>query len=189
MENRYSKSYGIILLIDHRKTVLIERIIPYVRLHFEMRYKNKANEEKFLNEFLPKQPKAVIEDYKRFVTIQEYEDKFDFPHGQKDKKEDKFTSALREFKEETGYTFDESKATFHDQVTIEFTGLDGYFYSQEYYIISVPYVELLPKNKKELSYTPHIMDIEEAIKILCKQQSIKKDNKHKVLLRAAKLIK
>lgn len=175
---KFSVSYGLIVIVNNTSVVMIERKYPYVLSKYEM-YHKKINYVDFRFNFLPKQNSALRWDYCRFRCNVQFEDKYDFPHGQKDKKEsDSFKCAMREFEEETGFTFD-----FPDHIPepkiVQFTGLDEYFYTQYYYIVHVPSIRTC--KMKDTQYSTHVMNIEKAKDCLLRQQSIKKDNKHLLL--------
>lgn len=207
--NAFSTSYGIIVVTKDKKTVIIQRKIPYCVQDFLMKNKSlniNNYQESFLKNFLKSLSAPLKYDYLRFVCNLDFEDQYDFPHGQlqlnsksfkktlhkienksdqrtKDLKALAFSTAFREFKEETGYCFDISpkKIANLDTQLVRFIGLDNYSYTQLYFIVKVNKLKKCKNFKRDSFYNPLLIDIHKAVKLLEKQQRIKCDGKDKLL--------
>lgn len=204
--NAFSTSYGVVVVTKDKKTVIIQRKIPYCVQDFLMKNKSlniNNYEESFYKNFSSSWNKSIKTDYLQFKQNKEFEDQFDFPHGQlecnkrllrkllqNNSEEDKnyfkkiaFLTAVREFKEETGYCFDFPRKNLAniEMICIKFTGLDNFSYTQIYFIVKVNKLKECKNVKRDNYYEPLFIDIKEAIKLLKKQQLIKRDNKDVML--------
>lgn len=177
--NNFAESYGLIVIVNKTQVVLIERTIPYVILQYLIVKRKKTLDfADFLEHYLPKQRNEMKLDFRRYESGRPYEDQFDFPHGQKENVEkDPFSIAFREFREETGYTFDIPLPLPPPSKTIEFTGLDGFHYKQTFFVVHVASLRECPA-VEEKHYSTHIVDISKARCLLGGQQFMKRDGKH-----------
>ncbi|GFS72675.1 uncharacterized protein TNCV_1420711 [Trichonephila clavipes] len=135
-----------------------------------------------------------------------YDDLYDFPHGQlrSKPKEDISTIKLfyvvyREFQEETGFHFKFTKEERVEQyplVTLQYTGLDGSLYKQNYFIVSdvrglkrhvcfnsyskssTTKGQITAWNDDRLIYERLLLSIEVAFRKFTVQQKMKSDMKH-----------
>lgn len=204
--NAFSTSYGVVVVTKDKKTVIIQRKIPYCVQDFLMKNKSlniNNYEESFYKNF------SKSWDYLRFAYNLEFEDQFDFPHGQlqfnkrslrkilsttqNNSDESKnhfkkiaFLTAVREFKEETGYCFDFSPKNIAniDMQYISFIGLDNCLYEQIYFMVKVNKLKKCKNVKRDNFYESHLIDIEKAVKLFKKQQLIKRDGKDVMLSNA-----
>lgn len=208
-KNNFSTSYGLIIITKEKNVVIIRRKIPYCVQNFLIKNKNLTINnyiEPFMEYFKTMESNMKF-DYFNFVCNLQFEDEFDFPHGQLDfttvskiiqviqnkkfnhlyknkLKYHTFMTALREFKEETGYYFKfTSKIKDIPIKTIEFTGLDNCFYKQTYFIIKVDRLEKAKNSKLEQFYEPLVLNICDALKLFKKQQKVKFDGKDLILSR------
>ncbi|GFR31709.1 uncharacterized protein TNCT_58671 [Trichonephila clavata] len=137
--------------------VVLRRKVPYCiqdffhRLHTK-KYLLPSSPSQFFDiraefedEWLPMLKKHGLEDYKRYLNGEYFEDLYDFPHGQlrSKLKEDistieLFNAAYREFQEETGFHFKFTKEEVerYPLVTSQYKGLDGFLYKQNYFIVN-----------------------------------------------------
>lgn len=165
-----------------------------------------------------------IKDFRNYKSGKMFEDKYDFPHGQMTRRtktylnekigkseniQNKnyyvnlltkfagFITAFVEFEEETGYTFRfDSDMVKHDvvEMVLKFRGLDGYFYEQHFFMVTVDKLEKMNKNcvnrhrivateiDREI-YEAKFVEIEEAKKLFYEQERElqKVDLKHTLL--------
>lgn len=207
--NAFSTSYGLVIVTKDKKTVILQRKIPYCVQDFLMKNKSlniNNYKESFMKSFATSWSVPVKLDYLRFVCGLEFEDQFDFPHGQiqlnkkslrrilstiqmksdqgkEDLKSLAFSTAVREFKEETGYCFDfhpKNIANVETQL-ICFMGLDNCFYKQLYFIVTVDKIKKCRNFKRDNYYDSFLIDIEKAVKLFEHQQLIKCDGKDALL--------
>lgn len=205
--NMYSTAYGLIVLTEEKKIVLLKRKVPYCVQDFLMknRHLNLNNYEKSFQNYFKTLDFQLKIDYINFRNNLSFEDEYDFPHGQMELNTKKlkyliehiqmksksntsvfkfyaFITAIREFKEETGYSFQlQNDLNSIPICKSEFVGLDGYFYQQIYFIIKVKNLEVIPNLKIDDYHKPIIMDLPKAIEIFNKQQKIKVDKKNLLL--------
>lgn len=207
--NAFSTSYGLIVITKDKKTVILQRKIPYCVQDFLMKHTSlniNDYKETFFKSFSKTLSVPVKLDYLRFVCGLEFEDQFDFPHGQiqlnsesfknimsmieKNLDQGKrlfkclaFLTAVREFKEETGYSFDFHRKNIANLETklINFIGLDNCLYKQLYFIVKVDTLKKCNNFKRDNFYDPLLIDIETAVKLFEKQQLIKCDGKDIIL--------
>lgn len=207
--NAFSTSYGLVVVTKDKKTVILQRKIPYCVQEFLMKNKSlniNNYKESFLKKFSKSLSVLIKLDYLRFVCGLEFEDQFDFPHGQiqlnsgslnnimnkiqsnsdqgkKHLKSLAFLTAFREFKEETGYYFEfhhQNIANINTQL-ISFIGLDNCLYRQLYFIVTVDTLKKCKNFKRDHFYEPLLIDLEKAVKLFEKQQLIKCDGKDSML--------
>ena len=202
--NAFTESYGLIVLTKDKKIVLIQRKIPYCVQDFLMKNKSYTINN-YHNAFIEQSFKSLNLnmkfDYIQFVCGSEFEDQFDLPHGQMELPNGitekqiiklannknyliryAFNTALREFKEETGYSFKLNKNIADLPIqTIKFIGLDNFFYRQTYFIVTVDKLEKCKDIKGDHFYEPIIIDITKAFELFKNQQPIKCDGKDKIL--------
>lgn len=201
-KNLFSVSYGLIVITKDKKTVITHRKIPYSVQNFLMAEKdfdiNNYKEEFLHNTFKTLTLNMKI-DYLQFLCGLSFEDEYDFARGQMQLNSTKvkqiikknspnqlkfyaFMTAVREFKEETGYSFN-SKLNLKDIPikTLQFIGLDDCYYTQVYFIVIVDKLEKCKNCILDSFYEPLFIDISKAIDLFKKQQTIKKDNKHLIL--------
>lgn len=200
--NLFSVSYGLIVITKDKKTVITHRKIPYCvqnflmeKTHFDM---NNYKEEFLHNTFKTLNTNMKI-DYLRFLCGLPFEDEYDFARGQMQLNSTKmkqiimkkspnqlkfyaFMTAVREFKEETGYSFN-AKVNVKDIPTkiLQFMGLDDCYYKQVYFIVTIDKLEKCKNYILDSFYEPLFIDISNAIELFQKQQTIKVDNKHLIL--------
>lgn len=207
--NAFSTSYGLVVVTKDKKTVIIQRKIPYCVQDFLMKNTSlniNNYHEAFFKQFSNSWSVLVKLDYLRFVYNLEFEDQFDFPHGQiqlnsrslkhiintiqknsdqgkKHLKSIAFMTAVREFKEETGYYFDFHSKNIANIKTklISFIGLDNCLYKQLYFIVTVDKLKKSNNIKRDNYFESLLIDIEEAVKLFKKQQHIKCDGKDVLL--------
>lgn len=196
-------SFGIILVVNN-KVLVLEKMVPYcVESYFrttkswsgicESRHKRKKKIDPW---FANRRSIATFEkkkfctlsmlekmDYSSYKKGAMFEDKFDFPKGRKRGNESEITAALREFKEETGYQFD--NFTISKTVEYIFRGLDDQYYMQKFFVIKdPPNLQKVKGNKTATSllYYVRFLSKEHAKILFTLQQQIKCDNKHKLFL-------
>lgn len=200
--NLFSVSYGLIVITKDKKTVITHRKIPYCVQNFLMEKKH-FDMNNYKREFLRNTFKTLTTnmkiDYLRFLCGLPFEDEYDFARGQMQLNSTKmkqllkknnptqlkfhaFMTAVREFKEETGYSFN-AKLNLKDIPikTLQFIGLDECYYKQVYFIVTVDKLEKCKNYTLENFYEPLFIDITKAIDLFKKQQTIKVDNKHLIL--------
>jgi hypothetical protein len=200
--NKFSKSAGLIVITKDKKVVLIRRVLPYCYENFFYKRKIKPITleksmvyiDKFKKEYLSGLSPIEQRDFINFYEGNgKCEDLFDFPHGQiknskkitrcnmYEHKKLLFKTAMQEFEEETGYTFDNDTELEDKKILlVEFRANDDYIYTQFYFKITD--VDLKPyMGKKESQYITHLIPIEEARRILREQQNVKTDRKHILL--------
>lgn len=153
-------------------------------------------------------------DYQRFKNGTVFEDMFDYPHGQIAASKfprtrlQCFMNAYREFREETGFRFSFIKEDIDNYplVKVEFQGCDQQAYTQYYFIIenvkglrrfryfdsfTEPFLSTVKINNwkdDRLAYKSYLVPINDAYKLLKKQQVVKKDYKYLLLLKESKYI-
>ena len=181
MPNNYKNSYGLVVIVKNELVVLIKRNFPYVFQQYLMDKKNNCNINDFIENYLAKQDSAIKLDFYRFFKNEKFEDEYDFPHGQLDKKSKRYQTtdwywltALREFQEETGLKFINYKIDAFKKVS--FVGCDNKPYVQHYFIVHVDEVQRIRQQDK--FYTTVLLPLDEARRLLTLQQCIKKDDKH-----------
>lgn len=207
--NAFSTSYGLVVITKDKKTVIIQRKIPYCVQDYLMKNKslNMNNYiDSFIKKFFPSLSFSLKLDFLCYCWGFEFEDQFDFPHGQlqiksgllkdimstmqKNSDEGKkqlktlaYLTAVREFKEETGYSFDFHRKNIDNIKTelISFVGLDNCQYQQLYFIVHVDKLKKCKNFKRDAYYNPLIMKIEKAVKLFENQQNIKRDGKDVML--------
>lgn len=207
--NAFSTSYGIVIITKDKKTVIIQRKIPYCVQDFLMKHTSlniNNYKEAFFKNFSNSSNVLVKLDYLRFAYNLNFEDEFDFPHGQiqlnsrswkhiintmqKNSDQGKrhlksiaFLTAVREFKEETGYYFNFHHKNIANIKTklISFIGLDNCLYKQLYFIVTVDKLKKSNNIKRDNFFEPLLIDIEEAVELFKKQQLIKCDGKDVML--------
>lgn len=139
--------------------------------HGQMSTKTKKVLRNYIYEIY-KSPSRSLDG--KTANIKNLEDKFNFDHGnQNDDQEDEnnalflsptckflkklaeFLTAFIEFEEETGYTFRFDLKTILKVKTfhIQFTGLDGYEYLQNFFILQVDKLNKLFRNNQRYNYT------------------------------------
>lgn len=201
--NLFSVSYGLVVITKDKKTVITHRKIPYCIQNFLMEKKDYFDINNYKDEFLHNTFKTLTLnmkiDYLRFFYGLPFEDEFDFARGQMQLSSTKmkrmikkitpnqlkfyaFMTAVREFKEETGYSFN-AKLNLKDIPIkiLQFTGLDDCYYEQVYFIVTVDKLKKCKNGILDSFYEPLFIDISKAIDLFKKQQTIKKDNKHLIL--------
>lgn len=177
--NKYTRSYGLVVITNDCQTVLIQRKFPYCVQDYIMEKKSNLDKTDFEKNWFPNHFTFEMKlDYIRFLNGHTFEDKFDFPHGQM-YKTNCFRTAIREFREETGYTFDYIEQYLGEH-TLHFIGLDNCKYIQTFFKIRVNALTEI-NNKKDTWYTPRIVSLKFARKLLLDQQEIKKDGKHNLI--------
>lgn len=155
--NKFAESYGLIVKTKCGRVVTIRRKVPYCVQNYLMALHKKGNEgfdpnhcsfkdvrHRFEKEYVPTMSTSDLQDYHRFLQGHDYEDKYDFPHGQLNKMSSKkqtryqlFLSAYREFREESGYrfTFNRADIETYPLFKIEFIGCDSSPYTQYFFIV------------------------------------------------------
>lgn len=189
LRNKFSVSYGLVVKTLDNQVVIIKRIIPYCVQTYLMEKKKRANKEDFEKVVFPTLNLTTKLDYLNFKHHLDFEDKYDFPHGQmsgspgRANKYRQFMTAFREFREEAGYTFQYSKFKINNLPTtkIEFKGLDGFIYVQYFFLLTVDKLVKCKPSQLEDYHTSHLVNISLAKKLLENQQLIKGDNKHLLL--------
>lgn len=161
----------------------------------------------FNEEYAPQMDPQELVDYERYLRKEPFEDMYDFPHGQLPYSLKRqatlsnlhiFYAAYREFQEESGFKFSvqRSKIEHFPLVCVKFTGCNDLDYEQSYYIVDNVtslkrcfYFETFKEpcraekpisswDDDRLIYEGQLISIEEAYRLLLKQQSIKVDLKH-----------
>lgn len=206
--NLFSVSYGLIVITKDKKTVITHRKIPYCVQNFLMEKRHSFDINNYKEEFLHTTLKTLTTnmkiDYLRFLCGLPFEDEYDFARGQMQLSSAKmkqiikknnpnqlkfyaFMTAVREFKEETGYTFKTRLNLKHIPIkTLQFIGLDECYYKQVYFIVTVDKLEKCKNYTLESFYEPLFIDVSKAIDLFKKQQTIKVDNKHLILENSSK---
>ncbi|GFS69049.1 uncharacterized protein TNCV_1699471 [Trichonephila clavipes] len=215
--HKCSTSYGIVVKTKCKRIMVLHRKVPYCiqdffhRLH-KKKYPWSSSHSLFLdvwaqfeNEWLPTMRKHELEDYKRYLKGEYYEDLYDFPHGQlrpKPKEDistiELFYVAYREFQEETGFHFKFTKEEIEQYplITLQYTGLDGSLYKQNYFIVndvrglkrhvyfnsfnksSTVKRQITSWNDDRLIYESLLLPIEVAYRKFSVQQKMRSDLKH-----------
>ncbi|GFT43014.1 uncharacterized protein TNCV_2777711 [Trichonephila clavipes] len=92
--HKCSTSYGIVVKTECERIMVLRRKVPYcVQDFFHCLHKKKYPwpssrslfwdvRDQFEDEWLPTMRKHELEDYKRYLKGECYEDMYDFPHGQ-----------------------------------------------------------------------------------------------------------
>lgn len=223
--HKHTTSYGLIVKTCDGRVVMIERKVPYCvqNFYFLLYHKSKKSRirqrepdrycfeyvrEEFERECLPKLPVSQRLDYVNFRSNLDYEDKFDFPHGQfqrqfrKPHYEEKyqcFLTAYTEFVEETGYRFSFRKSDVEllKLFRLRFLGNDKQKYVQNYFIVdnvrglrrhtyfdsylntgAMGCRKIKSWNDDRLIYWGKCVTLYEAYNRLLRQQEYKKDYKH-----------
>ncbi|GFQ73860.1 uncharacterized protein TNCT_248051 [Trichonephila clavata] len=208
-------SYGIVVKTECKRIMVLRRKVPYCIQDFFHRLHKKKQpwpsspslffdvRVQFEKEWMPKMKKHELEDYKRYLKGEYYEDLYDFPHGQlRSKPKEKvsttelFYAAYRKFQEETGFHFKFTKEEIEDYplVTLQYTGLDGSVYKQNYFIVNNVrglkrhvYFNSFNKsytgqvtswNDDRLIYQSLLLPIEVAYRKFTIQQKMRSDLKH-----------
>lgn len=217
--NKFAVSYGLIVKTKNNRIMLIRRKVPYcvqnyyIYLHQKkIRYDKITHEpflqirESFEKDRLPNLAEHDQLDYQRFLNGEIFEDWYDFPHGQMSHKRgkgnyDRFLTAYREFREETGFRFSFKKEDTYKYpiIQVEFKGCDHQNYRQYYFIVenvkglrrcryfdtfNIPLrstVKIENWNDDRLVFESELMLIPKAFQILLQQQRIKSDLKHLLL--------
>lgn len=181
MPHKYKNSYGLIVIVKNKQVVLIKRKFPYVFQQYLMDKKVKYTWKDFSEDYLNKQNESIKKDYARYENNEIFEDQYDFPHGQLDKKSKRYqtvsrfwANAFREFTEETGFHFD--KCNIVGYKTVSFLGCDEKTYVQTYFIVHVDKVKKI--KQPDDFFTPVLCTLDKARELLQSQQFIKKDDKH-----------
>ena len=198
--SKFKYSAGLVVVTDNNKVVLIKRNIPYCYENYliEKNYRlTLENFERYKEEFklyrLHKMPSHDRKDFLNYYNgVGCMEDEYDFPHGQLPKKKKKkfkilylnrfekdlYKTAVREFKEETGYKFIDD-GTYDRRLIVRFIANDGNEYYQFYFIKTG--VRLYKVSKRDQQYDTVFLDINEAKSILLTQQKLKRDGKYMLL--------
>ncbi|MDL1914318.1 MAG: hypothetical protein FDW93_07355 [Bergeyella sp.] len=158
------------------QVVMIHRKMPYCFQNYLIQLlKNKRIEppfdlekisvlqDEFENHIYPTLHPNLQDDYDRYKAKLAYEDEWDFPHGQMDKRRFKkdddprfkwFRVAYQEFEEESGYRFayQPSDVAQYPLIKLEFTGLDQCIYTQYFFIVEHP--KHLRRNTYFDNYSP-----------------------------------
>lgn len=181
--NKYVFSYGLIVETVDEKVVLIQRKVPYSVQNYLMQYNlnnlSQFDKTHFEKNWFSKHLSFKMKiDYINYLENNNFEDKFDFPHGQLINN-NPFKTACKEFNEETGYKFNHLIKVLGIE-RVSFIGLDGCFYLQTFFKILVKSLTKILNIQDDI-YETRIVDIKFAKQLLAAQQTIKKDNKHKLL--------
>lgn len=186
-------AYGLIVIFKKKFVVLIKRKVPYILQQYYMNNEKKetCSLDDFHSRYLRQQNLITRLDYAMFLQNHGFEDKYDFPHGQMEFRskrggitlQQKWKTALREFQEETGYTFNQDLIPPIYKLptrVFSFLGLDRQYYKQFYFIVHVDSLSkaILLDDKY---HEPWVVPLEEAQQLLTVQQDIKQDNKHRFI--------
>ncbi|GFY06395.1 uncharacterized protein TNCV_3651821 [Trichonephila clavipes] len=188
--HKCSTSYGIVVKTKCKRIMVLHRKVPYCiqdffhRLH-KKKYPWSSSHSLFLdvwaqfeNEWLPTMRKHELEDYKRYLKGEYYED--------------------LEFQEETGFHFKFTKEEIEQYplITLQYTGLDGSLYKQNYFIVndvrglkrhvyfnsfnksSTVKRQITSWNDDRLIYESLLLPIEVAYRKFSVQQKMRSDLKH-----------
>lgn len=218
--NKYSTSYGLVVKSAFNNIIILRRKIPYSvqdffahlsrQKGFSLSPKHFPTVKKYFeNEWVPRLKPHELEDYNRFLKGEVFEDEFDFPHGQLERKKKhslnkyiQFCTAYREFQEESGFHFSFTKRDIerYPLVWVEFEGLDRFQYKQYYFIVdnvkdlrrhsyfnsfkmsSTVENQICSWNDDRLIYHGQMMPLEKAYSKFLNQQNLKRDMKHLLCL-------
>lgn len=189
MKNKFSTAYGLLVITNDYRVVLIERTVPYCIQNYLVQTFEKQEAIKLPFDNFDR------EDYHRFLNDQIFEDQWDIPHGQiaskkREKRKKGLGTAYREFCEETGFVLDTKRCKKYVRsfVRIDFVACDNFEYTQFYYILTG--VNVLENTKSsrsivdKLVFRGHLLTFQEAYNKLLQQQTLKKDNKHLLIEKA-----